>query len=386
MLYYLIDLLEQLYQPPGFQAIYYITVRAALAATTSLFISLFIGKRIIRWLEKNQFGEMVREGADAGAVDHAHKAGTPSMGGIIILVAILGSTLLWGDLTQLYIQMILITTLLLGLVGFADDYIKIVRKDKSGLASRTKVIGQVTLGLFVGSVLYFHPQFEDIRGITNIPFIAEGRFDYSNLISWIGIGADYAWIIYIPAIIFILTAVSNGANLTDGLDGLATGVSAFVTLGLVGLCYLSGNAVYSSFLDIIYLPGAGEISIFAAAMAAACLGFLWYNGHPAQVFMGDTGSLALGGAIGTIAIMVRAELLLPILCGIFFLETLSVIIQTSYFKYTKKKTGVGKRVFKMAPIHHHYEAQGIPESKIVIRFWIVQVILVITTLLTLRIR
>ncbi len=385
MLYFLLDWLEKTYEPPGFQMFGFITVRAALAAFTALVISMIIGKRIIRWLQEHQFKEQVRTGKVAGVVDHSHKAGTPTMGGLIILLALLTGTLLWGDLTNIYVQLIVLATVWMGLFGFADDYIKVVKKDKRGLASRTKLMGQVSLGLAVGTVLYIHPQFADVRTLTDIPFVKDRVLDYNFLAYWMQ-GVDLGWLIYIPVVIFIVTALSNAVNLTDGLDGLASGVSAIVTLGLVALCYVSGNAIFADFLNVMYLPGSGELTVFAAAMAAAALGFLWYNGYPAEVFMGDTGSLALGAAIGTISIMIKKELLLPFLCSVFFAETLSVIIQTTYFKYTRRKYGEGRRVFRMAPLHHHFEALGIPESKIVIRFWIVTALMVITTLLSLRIR
>lgn len=385
MLYYLIDFLEQQYQPIGFQVIYFITVRAGLAAATALVISLFAGKRIIRWLQEHQFKELIREGDAAGVVDHSHKAGTPTMGGIIILLALLGSTLLWGAIGEIYIQLALFATAWMGAFGFADDYIKVVKKDKGGLRKRTKLTGQVSLGLLLGSVLYFHPQFAEQNSVTNLPFTTGGLVDYDLVGDFLGL-AVAGPVVYILVVVFIVTALSNAANLTDGLDGLAAGVAAVVGLGLVLLCYVSGNAIFADFLNMMYVPGSGELTVFAAALTASAFGFLWYNGYPAQVFMGDTGSLALGAAIGAVSLMIKIELLLPLLCGAFFVETVSVIIQTSWFKYTKKKTGIGKRVFRMAPLHHHYEALGIPESKIVIRFWIVTAILVITTLLTFRVR
>ena len=385
MIYYLIDILEQHYQPPGFQAIYFITVRAGLAAATALAISLFAGGRIINWLTNHQFKERIREGRTAGVVDHSHKAGTPTMGGIIILLSVLLSTILWGAISEVYIQLIILATAWMGAFGFADDYIKVVKRDKAGLAKRTKITGQVSLGLIVGSILYFHPQFDGVNSLTNLPFLADGVFDYDGVAEWLGLNG-LGWLIYILVVVFIVTALSNAANLTDGLDGLAAGVAAVVSLGLLLLCYVAGNAIFADFLNMMHLPGTGELTVFAAALASAGFGFLWYNGYPAQVFMGDTGSLALGAAIGTLALMIKIELLLPLLCGAFFVETVSVIIQTSWFRYTKSRTGTGVRVFKMAPIHHHYEALGIPESKIVIRFWIITAILVIATLLTFRIR
>ncbi|NNE45336.1 MAG: phospho-N-acetylmuramoyl-pentapeptide-transferase [Rhodothermales bacterium] len=385
MLYHLIDYLEQVYQPPGFQIIQFITVRAALAAITAMFTSLVVGRRMILWLERKQLGEQVREGSAAGFIDHAHKRGTPTMGGVIMLLSILGATLLWGDLTELYVWVIIIATAWMGVFGFADDYIKVVKLDKSGLPARIKLAGQISLGIGVGCVLYFTPQFEELRSITSLPFVADGRMSYDFVTGLFG-DVDLGWIVFIPVSVFIITAVSNAVNLTDGLDGLAAGTTGIVALGLVVLCYISGNAILSDFLNEIFLPGTGELSIFAAAMAAACFGFLWYNGYPATVFMGDTGSLALGAAVGTLALMIKKELLIPLLCAVFFVESLSVIIQTSYFKYSRRKTGVGRRMFKMAPLHHHYEVMGTHEAKIVVRFWIITAVTVIATLLTLRIR
>lgn len=385
MLYYLIEWLEQVYQPPGFQVIRFITVRASLAAITALVIALFIGRRLINWLSRKQLGERVREGAGAGAVSHAHKAGTPTMGGIIILLAILGSTLLWGAIAETYVWLSMLATAWMGAVGFADDYIKTVKKNKEGLPPRIKVFAQVGIGLVVGGVLYFTPAFEPYHTLTYLPFLKEKVVDYYFFEGWFG-GLDLGWLIYLPVAVFIMTAVSNAVNLTDGLDGLTTGVTAFVSIGLVVLCYVSGNANLAAFLDVMYLPGSGELTIFAAALAAACFGFLWYNGYPATVFMGDTGSLALGAAVAALTLMVRKELLLPLLGLVYFMEALSVIIQTSYFKYTKRRTGVGQRVFRMAPLHHHFEARGTHEAKIVTRFWIITAITVVATLLSLRIR
>ncbi|MCB0717110.1 MAG: phospho-N-acetylmuramoyl-pentapeptide-transferase [Bacteroidetes bacterium] len=385
MLYYLIDHLEQLYQPPGFQAIRFITVRAALAAITALVISLFIGRRIIHWLGRQQLGEEVRSGIDAGKIDHSHKRGTPTMGGVIILLALLGSTLLWGDLGSIYVWTIIVATAWMGAFGFADDYIKTVKKNKTGLPARIKLVGQVSLGIMVASVLYFHPQFESVNTLTSLPFLKNLVLDYNFMSNWFD-GVDLGWVIYYPVVIFIITALSNAVNLTDGLDGLAAGVTGIVALGLIVLVYVPGNKEIAEFLNEMNLPGAGELTIFATAMAFACLGFLWYNGYPASVFMGDTGSLALGAAVGTLALMIKKELLLPLLCLVFFVESLSVIIQTTYFKYTRRRTGEGKRVFLMAPIHHHFEVKGLHETKIVVRFWIITAITVIATLLTLRIR
>ncbi|CAN5569044.1 phospho-N-acetylmuramoyl-pentapeptide-transferase [soil metagenome] len=386
MLYALLQLLERLYSPPGFQAFEFITVRASLAAATTLLIGLFAGKRIILYLRRKQIGETVRAGADAGAVSHEHKAGTPTMGGLIILLSLGGAVLLWGDLTNTYVQLVLIATLWMGAVGFADDYIKVVLKEKTGLAERTKLIGQIGLGLFLGTVLYFLPEFSETRSLTSVPFVRNGYMDYDFLTALVNSPVDLGWLIYIPVVVFILTGVSNAVNLTDGLDGLTTGVSAFVALGLVALVYITGNIQVAGFLNELYVPDTGELTVFAAALGAACFGFLWYNGYPAQVFMGDTGSLALGAAIGSLAIMAKKELLLPVLCGVFVIETLSVILQTVYFKYSRRKYGEGRRIFRMAPLHHHYEALGMPESKIVIRFWIISALLVIATFLILRIR
>ena len=385
MLYYLIDYIERLYHPPGFQVIRFITVRAALAAITALGISLVAGRSIIDWLRREQIGERVRKGDEAGAVSHVHKAGTPTMGGIIILLSLLGATLLWGAIANPYVWLAVGATAALGVVGFADDYIKTVRKQKDGLPPRTKLAGQAAVGLFVGGVLYLHPDFADYNTLTFVPFFKDTVLDY-DLFRFLELGVDLGWVIYLPVVVFVVTAVSNAVNLTDGLDGLTTGVTAFVSLGLTAMVYVSGNAQLATFLNVMYLPGTGELTVFVAAMAAACFGFLWYNGYPASVFMGDTGALALGGAVGATVLMVRKELMLPLLCIVYFAEAVSVILQTSYFKYTRRRTGTGKRIFQMAPLHHHYEARGMHEAKIVTRFWIVTAITVIAALLTLRIR
>ncbi len=386
MLYYLIEYLERVYEPPGFQLIQFINNRAALAAITALVISLFAGKHLIQWLKKQQIGEQVRSGERAGAVDHSHKAGTPTMGGVIILISLLGATLLWGAIGEVYVWLIVLVTAWMGAFGFADDYIKVIKKDKSGLPARIKVIGQISIGIILGAVLYFHPQFEDVRTLTYLPyfpFLDANVLDYNFLNGWFG-GIDLGWTIYIGISVFFVTAVSNAVNLTDGLDGLATGVTAIIALGLSVICYTAGRSDFAEFLNLIFLPDAGELAVFAIAMAAACFGFLWHNGYPAAVFMGDTGALSLGAAVGALALMAKVELLLPLLCAVYFLETLSVIIQTSYFKYTRRKTGTGKRVFRMAPLHHHYEAKGVHEAKIVVRFWIVTAITVLATFLILR--
>jgi phospho-N-acetylmuramoyl-pentapeptide-transferase len=385
MLYYLIDYIERLYSPPGFQVIRFITVRAALASITALGIAMVAGRGIIRWLRRQQLGERVREGEAAGAVSHVHKAGTPTMGGIIILLAVLGATLLWGAIANTYVWLVMLATAALGLLGFADDYIKTVRKDKDGLPAKVKIAGQVGVGVLVGGVLYFNPAFADYNSFTFVPFLKNQVLDYDLFRFW-ELGVDLGWLVYIPVVIFIITAVSNAVNLTDGLDGLTTGVTAFVSLGLIALVYISGNAELAAFLNVMFLPGTGELTVFVSAVTAACFGFLWYNGYPATVFMGDTGSLALGGAVGTTILMVRKELLLPLLGIVYFAEAVSVILQTSYFKYTRRRTGTGQRIFKMAPLHHHFEARGLHEAKIVTRFWIVTAITVIAALLLLRLR
>lgn len=378
MLYALFDWLQQQYQPPGFGAFAFITTRTAFAAATALIISLLIGGRIIKWLERMQLKETIRD--DIGLDTHLKKAHTPTMGGVIILLAIIIPALLWMRLDSIYTWMIILSTLALGLVGFADDYIKVIKKDKSGLHGKFKIIGQVTVGLVLGSLLYWWPDFSDYNTLSTVPFLKDVNIDYAIL------GDTWSWLIYIPIVIFIITGVSNAVNLTDGLDGLASGTSAIAGIVLGIFAYVSGRIDFSNFLDIMYLPGAGELTIFCASLVGACMGFLWYNTHPAEVFMGDTGSLALGGAIGGLALMIHKELLLPIICGIFVVETLSVIIQTSWFRYTRKKFGEGRRFFLMAPIHHHFEKKGWPESKIVVRFWIIAVLLGILSLLTLKLR
>lgn len=384
MLYHLFSWLEATYQPPGFQVFQFVTVRAGLSAGTALLVALFAGKKIIASLRRRQLGETVREGEDAGAVSHAHKAGTPTMGGVILLIAMFSAVLLWGDLTNPYVWVVLVATGWMGAFGFADDYIKVVKKDKKGLAEKTKLAGQITLGLLVGVLLYLLPSLDGIHTATSLPFVPNGTIDYDFLAPLIGEG--WGWLIYIPIVTFILTGVSNAVNLTDGLDGLTAGTTAFASLALIGMTYITGRADLAAFVNDVFVPGTAELTIYAAAMGAACFGFLWYNGYPAQVFMGDTGSLALGAGIGTLAILIKKELYLPILCAIFFAETMSVIIQTGYFKYTKRKYGEGRRVFRMAPLHHHYEAQGVHESKIVIRFWIVTALLAILTIFLFRVR
>lgn len=416
MFYYLFEYLETL-DFPGAGMFQYISFRSAMAVIFSLIISLLFGKRIIRLLQKKQVGEVVR---DLDLEGQYQKKGTPSMGGIIILTSILIPTLLFGDLGNVYVILMLITTVWLGFVGFVDDYIKIFKKNKAGLTGKFKILGQVLLGLIVGLTLYLSDdvfireripieqtdtstpisQFEDqeqgtskfiIRDVkstkTTIPFFKNNEFDYAYIVAFLGEKSQkWAWLVFVIVTIFIVTAVSNGANLTDGLDGLATGTSAIIGTTLGILAYVSGNVIISDYLNIMYIPNTGELVIFASAFIGATIGFLWYNSYPAQVFMGDTGSLAIGGIIAVFAIVIRKELLIPILCGIFFTESLSVLIQVSYFKRTKKKYGEGKRIFRMAPIHHHYQKKGFPEPKIVTRFWIIGILLAVVTIVTLKIR
>ena len=394
----------------------YISFRAGAAIIISLVISMLFGNRIIRSLKRLQVGESVR---DLGLDGQKEKEGTPTMGGIIIILAILVPTLLFANLTNIYIQVLIIVTIWMAAIGFADDYIKVFKKDKEGLKGKFKVIGQVILGLIVGLVMLFHqdvvvrlsPEYAAAEGLevveqiqikdngeiknyvyakttlTNIPFFKGNRFDYAQLLGFLGEnGKNFVWIIFIPIIIFIVTAVSNGANLTDGIDGLATGTSAIIGATLGILAYVSGNSIFADYLNIYYLPYTGEIVIFMASFIGACIGFLWYNSYPATVFMGDTGSLTIGGIIAAVAILLRKEFLIPILAGIFLVENLSVVLQVGYFKYTKKKYGEGKRIFLMSPLHHHYQKKGIQESKIVTRFWIVGIMLAIMAIITLKIR
>ena len=369
MLYYFFEYINKIYAPPGFDIFRFLTFRSALAAITGLFLAFYLGPKIIRMLQKNQIGEAKKEDAPQ---THWSKAGTPTMGGLIIIFAAVVPVLLWGDLTSIYIILILGGTVWLSLVGFLDDYLKVVKKYPKGLIGRYKLLGQFIIGLIVGSVIYFSPEFSNFSTLTTVPFLKNINLDLSYL--------------YIPVVIFIVTATSNAVNLTDGLDGLAIGVIAIVMIALALLSYVSGNAIFSDYLNIIYLPGSGELTVFVAALVGASLGFLWYNSYPAQVFMGDTGSLALGGAFGILAVLIKKELFIPILGGVFFMETISVIIQKTYFKYTKKKYGQGKRVFKMAPIHHHFELLGWAEPKIVVRFYIIAIILAIVSLVSFKIR
>lgn len=406
-------------QMPGVGLWSYISFRAGLALILSLFISTIIGKRIIDYLKLKQMGELVRS---LGLEGENSKKGTPTMGGIIIIISILLPCILVGRFDSLYMILMLVTTVWLGLLGFADDYIKVVKKDKEGMHGKFKIIGQVGLGLIVGLALYFSPDFvirenievpgangteieylqDDVKSIkTTIPFVKNHNFDYADLVPFMGDYQEIAgWVIFILVIILVVTAVSNSANLTDGLDGLATGTSAIIGVALGILAYFSGHIEYASYFNIMYIPGSGELVVFMAAFIGATIGFLWYNSAPAQVFMGDTGSLTLGGIIAVFAILIHKELLIPILCGVFFVEALSVIIQTTYFKITKKRFGVGRRVFKMSPLHHHFQKPGnagiealiqrplqvIPETKIVTRFWIIGIILAVVTLVTLKIR
>ncbi len=378
MLYELFAWLESVYELPGAGAFEYISTRTGLAAVTSVLISLIIGRRIIKWLMNMQLKEVIRD--DVGLDHHKAKAGTPSMGGVIILLAVIIPSMLFMKMDSIYAWLIIFVVVALGIVGFIDDYIKVVRKDKSGLAGRFKIFGQVSVGIVVGAVLYFHPDFAEVNTLSTVPFLKNVNIDYAFF------GEELGWLIFIPVAVFVITAVSNATNLTDGLDGLASGVSAICGFVFAIFAYVSGRTDLSGYLDIMYLPGAGELTIFCAALIGGCMGFLWYNTNPASVFMGDTGSLALGGAFGALGLMLHKELLLPFICGVFFFETLSVIIQTTYFKYTKKKYGEGRRVFLMTPIHHHFEKKGWPEQKIVVRFWIITLMLGILSLLTLKIR
>ena len=404
MLYYLFEFLENNYNLPGTGVFYYISFRSALAIITSLLVSLVFGGSIIKLIKKYQIGEQVRK---LGLEGEDKKSGTPTMGGLIILAAIIIPTLLFAKLENIYIQVMLISTIWLGIIGFIDDYIKVFKKDKKGLAGKFKILGQVGLGLIVGLIMVFHSDITikekniqtEVEGVydfstssvksskTTIPFFKNNEFNYENLTSWLGDGmAKYSWLLFILVVIFVITAVSNGANMTDGLDGLATGTSAIIGAALVLFCYVSGNIIAADYLNIMYIPDSGELVIFMSAFVGACVGFMWYNSFPAQVFMGDTGSLSLGGIIAVVAILIRKELLIPILCGVFLIENLSVLLQVSYFKYTRKKYGEGRRIFKMAPIHHHFQMKGIHESKIVTRFWIVAVMLAILSVVTLKLR
>jgi phospho-N-acetylmuramoyl-pentapeptide-transferase len=407
MLYYLFEFLEQQYQLTGASLFQYLSFRAAFAIILSMGFSMVFGKRIIRYLKKQQIGETVR---DLGLEGQKEKEGTPTMGGLIIIFSTLIPVLLLAQLSNIYIILLMCTTVWMGFIGWLDDYIKIFKKNKDGLQGKFKVVGQVLLGAFVGSVLFFHPQvkvrtevdpignsietvaevFEtktDVKAtLTTIPLLKNNEFNYHTLIEWLGIGSQYTWLIFIPIVIFIITAVSNGANLTDGIDGLAAGTSAIIVFALVVFSWVSGNVNFASYLNIMYIPNVGEIVVFISAFLGALIGFLWFNTYPAEIFMGDTGSLTLGAVISVIAIIVRKELLIPLLCGVFFIETLSVILQVSYFKYTRTKTGLGQRIFKMAPLHHHFQKLGFHESKIVARFWILGIVLAVLSIVTLKLR
>jgi phospho-N-acetylmuramoyl-pentapeptide-transferase len=416
MLYYIFEYLEQQYQFPGASLFGYISFRSATSLIIALLLSTIFGKKIIKILAEKQIGESVR---DLGLEGQKEKTGTPTMGGVIIIIATLIPVLLLAKLDNIYIILLITTMLWMGSIGFADDYIKKFRSNKDGLKGKFKIIGQVILGIIVGSVLYFHPEvtikdklidssivkietnsinqqdtsqdieirLEEKSTRTTIPFLKNNEFDYSKLLTWINPRLkSYSWLIFIPFVIFIITAVSNGANLTDGIDGLAAGSSAIIVLTLGIFTWVSGNIIFSDYLNIMYIPRVEEITIFITAFVGALIGFLWYNTYPAQVFMGDTGSLTIGALIAVISVAVRKEWLIPILCGIFLIENLSVILQVAYFKYTKKKLGKGKRIFKMSPLHHHYQLSGFHESKIVTRFWIIGILLAIISIVTLKIR
>ncbi len=408
MLYYLFEYLHKVLNVPGAGVFQYITFRSALALILSLLISTIFGKRIINFLKNQQVGETVRE---LGLAGQTQKAGTPTMGGLIIIIATLIPVVLFTKLNNIYIILLIVTTLWMGTIGFIDDYIKIFKKDKEGLKGIFKVIGQVGLGIIVGSVLYLHPgvtvrkdvkdkvsltqtenvihqaPIEEKSTATTIPFFKNNEFDYAELLAWTGEGYEkWAWLIFIPFVIFIITAVSNGANLTDGIDGLAAGTSAISVLALAIFTFVSGNIVFSNYLNIMYIPDSGEMTVFIAAFIGALIGFLWYNSYPASVFMGDTGSLTIGGIIAVLAISVRKEMLIPLVCGIFLAENFSVVLQVAYFKYTKKRFGEGRRIFLMSPLHHHYQKKGYHESKIVTRFWIVGILLAILSIVTLKLR
>jgi phospho-N-acetylmuramoyl-pentapeptide-transferase len=380
---------------PGIGLMQYISFRALMSLMTALLVALYLGPKIIRKLQMKQIGEDIR---DLGLEGQMQKKGTPTMGGIIIILSILIPALLFGNLTNIYVQLLIVSAIWLGLIGFLDDSIKVFKKNKDGLSGKYKIIGQVTLGLVVGLALCLNNQVDLQSTVTTIPFVKGNQFDYAWLSPFGGaLGEIVTRIIYVVVIIFVITAVSNGSNLTDGMDGLATGVSAFIGITIAILAYLSGNTIYASYLDIMYIPHSGEVVIFMSAFIGALVGFLWYNTYPAQVFMGDTGSLALGGIIAVAAIILKKELLIPVMCGIFLVESLSVIMQRYYFKYTKKKYGEGRRIFKMSPLHHHFQKEGIPaiiqtpkkalpEAKIVVRFWIITILLCAITIITLKIR
>ena len=408
MLYYLFTYLDGL-GVPGAGVFDYVSFRAAMAIISSLLISLVFGGRIIKMLQKKQMGEIVR---DLGLKGQIEKQGTPTMGGLIILASIIVPTLLFAKLDNIYVILMLVSTVLLGAIGFVDDYIKVFKKNKEGLAGRFKIVGQIIVGIFVGSVLYFHPEVKVHESVaeniviensidvsekhkvvdgekwievkdmtTTIPFVKDNEFNYNWLM-----GKKLGWLIFIPVVIFVVVAISNGANMTDGLDGLATGTSAIIGLALAIFAYISGHIQFADYLNVMYIPYSSELVIFIGAFVGACIGFLWHNSYPAKVFMGDTGSLAIGGIIAVFAIIIRKELLIPVLCGVFIAENFSVVLQVAWFKYTKKRFGEGRRIFKMAPLHHHYQKLGMHEAKIVSRFWIVGILLAVITIVTLKLR
>ena len=408
MLYYLFDYIEQHYQLTGAGLFQFITFRSAMAFVLSMVISTLFGKRIINYLRKKQIGETVR---DLGLQGQLEKEGTPTMGGIIIILATLIPVFLLTKLNNIYIIILIVTTLWMGIIGFTDDYLKVYKKNKDGLKGRFKILGQVVLGIFVGAMLYFHPEVQMKQELpttqivvsnttetnvfgeaekavkTTVPFMKGNQLDYAYFVRFMGDDYQkYAWLVFIPLVILIITSVSNGANLTDGIDGLAAGTSAIIVITLGVLTWISGNIIFADYLDVMYIPNSGEMTVFVSALAGALVGFLWYNTYPAQVFMGDTGSLTIGGIIAVLAIAVRKELLIPIMAGIFLAENLSVMLQVVYFKYTKKKNGVGKRILLMSPLHHHYQKSGYHESKIVVRFWIIGIMLAVLTIVTLKVR
>ena len=407
MLYYLFEFLEMKYQLIGASVFQYISFRAAIAIIFSMGFSLFFGKRIINFLRDQQIGETIR---DLGLEGQKEKEGTPTMGGLIIILSTLLPVILLARLNNIYIILLITTMIWMGFIGWLDDYIKVFKKNKQGLKGKFKLFGQIVLGVFVGAILFFHPEVKvrtnvepissliqnttetknfsnDIKAaITTIPLLKNNEFNYYSFIKWIGVNSKYTWLIFIPIVVFIITAVSNGANLTDGVDGLAAGISAIIVFTLAIFSFVSGNINFASYLNIMYIPNVGEVVIFISAFLGALIGFLWFNVYPADVFMGDTGSLTIGALISVIAVIVRKELIIPILCGVFFIETLSVILQVTYFKYTRIKKGVGRRIFKMAPLHHHYQKLGFHESKIVARFWILGIVLAVISIVTLKLR
>ena len=413
MLYHFFNYINQNFDFPGSGLFQFISFRAGMAVITSLVITLIFGGKLIKFLQRKQVGESIR---DLGLEGQMMKAGTPTMGGVIILAGIIVPTILFAKLDNIYIQLMLVATVWLGLIGFVDDYIKVFKKNKKGLAGKFKVIGQIGVGIIVGASMYWSDSvtiksktyynteilaeqqegsqesksyfWEETKSLkTTIPFVKNNEFNYSWLINWISPElSKYSWLVFIPIIVIIVISVSNGANLTDGLDGLATGISAIIGITLAIFAYLSGNLVFSDYLNILYIPNSSELVIFISSFVGACIGFLWYNSFPAKVFMGDTGSLALGGIIAVFAIAIRKELLIPVFCGVFLVENLSVVLQVSYFKYTKRKFGEGKRIFLMSPIHHHYQKKGIHEAKIVSRFWILGILLAVLSIVTLKLR